>query len=131
MKDPSVAQLQAVGLSLVAADLVKFRELVLADAGFVPGRGMVIDGIRHLDTVRILRDLVAGQALKVVYLESSSVDRQDRISLTTEDLCKLDSHPVEAETLAIRKIADLILDTSLLSPSACFDRLRAWARTCG
>jgi hypothetical protein len=126
LTNPSHGDVQEVGLSLVATDLRRFCELVLADSGFVPGQGLVIDGIRHLDTVRVLKTLVSPQLLKVVYLENSLADRLKRSSLTSEELEKRDSHPVEAETAAIKHIADLVLDTSAPMEDS-FARLCGWA----
>ena len=109
-------------------DLVKFCQLVLTDAGFMPGDGLVIDGVRHLDTVRVLKHLFGEQPLKVIYLDSSMAVRRQRGSLTADDLDRLDSHPVEAETQAVKNIADFVLDTSLLTPDDCLGRLRCWAQ---
>ena len=124
----SVAELQEVGLSLIASDLVRFCQSVLTEAGFAPGRGLVIDGVRHLETVRVLKQLVGEQPLKVIYLESSSAARGQRGSFTLDDLDRLDSHPVEAETRAVKGISDLVLNTSQLTLAECLDRLIAWAR---
>lgn len=124
----SSAELQAVGLSLVTSDLVKFCQSVLTDAGFVPGEGLVIDGVRHLDVVRVLKNLVGEQPLKVIYLDSSLAVRRQRGSLTANDLDTIDSHPVEAETQSVKNIADLVLDTSSLTPADCLGRLHSWAQ---
>jgi dephospho-CoA kinase len=123
----SSAELQAVGLSLVTSDLVKFCQLVLTDAGFVPGERLVIDGVRHLETVRVLKHMFGEQPLKVIYLDSSLPVRCQRGSFTIDDLILIDSHPIEAETQAVKNIADFVLDTSLLTPDDCLGRLRTWA----
>jgi|SRR5580700_5098121 hypothetical protein len=126
LSNASTGQLQEVGLSLVTSDLVKFCQLVLKDAGFVPGEGLVVDGVRHFDTVRVLKNLCGEQPVKVIFLDSSLAVRRQRGSFTVDGLDKLDSHPVEAETQAIKNIADFVLDTSLLTPDDCLGRLRSW-----
>lgn len=126
----SSSELQDVGLSLVTADLSGFCESVLADAGFVSGEGLIIDGVRHLETIRELKRLTAGQPFKFVYLESSLAARHERGPQSVHELENLDSHPVEVETAAVKNIADLVLDTALLTAADCHDRLRVWAESC-
>jgi chloramphenicol 3-O-phosphotransferase len=128
IRNASSVDLQAVGLSLVTSDLVNFCQSVLIDAGFVRGEGLVIDGVRHLDTVRVLKRLFGEQPLRVIYLYSSLAVRRQRGSFTVDDLDRLDSHPVEAETQAVKNIADFVLDTSLLTPDDCIARLRSWVK---
>lgn len=127
IQNPTRVDLQAVGLSLVATDLFGFCQAVLTEAGFVQGEGLVIDGVRHLATVRVLKEILGDQPLKVVYLESSLEVRAQRGSFAPDDLVEVDSHPVEAETLALKNLANLVLDTSLLTPTDSLARLRAWS----
>ena len=129
-RNPTPADLQTVGFSLFKTDLIGFCQSVLTDAGFVLGEGLVIDGVRHLDTVSVLKELVGDQPLRIVYLESSLEARRERGSFTRDDLDELDSHPVEAETQAVKKVANFVLDTSLLTPGDSLARIRAWSRLC-
>jgi adenylate kinase family enzyme len=126
----SSPELQDVGLSLVTTDLSRFCESVLADAGFVPGEGLVIDGVRHLETIRELKRLTAGQNFKLVYLESSLAARHERAPQSVHELENLDLHPVDSETASLKDIANLVLDTSFLTAGECHDRLRVWAESC-
>jgi cytidylate kinase len=125
LHSPSAEQLQDVGLSLVRNDILGFCRSVLEDSGFVPGEGLVVDGIRHLATLAALRVLTLQQCLKFVYLESSFEERVRRGLLSPEALEKLDSHAVESEMLEIKGVADLVLNTSSCG-SNCFTVLRGW-----
>jgi len=125
LSDPSREQLQVTGLSLATTDMAAFCRAVLEDGGFVPGQGLVVDGIRHFSAVSTLRALVPDQPLKVVYLESSGEGRVGRSLLSRAQLETLDSHAVESETVAIRNIADFVLNTSG-SVDESFSRLRTW-----
>jgi hypothetical protein len=74
--------------------------------------------------------LVARQPFKLVYIESSLSDCRVRGSYSARDLENLDSHPVEAETVTVKNVADLVLDTTLLTAADCQGRLRSWAERC-
>ena len=124
--NPSSEQLQARGLLLARTDMCGFCRAVLEEGGFVAGQGLVVDGIRHLSALSTLRMLIPQQPVKLVYLESSLAERVKRSSLSPDQLQKLDSHSVESETVAIRNVADLVLNTSG-SADDCFSRLRSWA----
>lgn len=114
----------------MTTELARFCECVLADGGFVPGEGLIVDGIRHLETIRELKRLVGRQPFKLLYVESSLSDRRARGSYSARDLENLDLHPVEAETAAVKNVADLVLDTTLLRAADCLGRLQSWAERC-
>jgi hypothetical protein len=103
-----------------------FCAAVLEDGGFVPGRGLVLDGIRHLSVLAALRTLIPKQPLRVVYFETSTDDRARRSSLSRIQLERIDSHTLESENSAIRDVADLVLKTSD-TVDDCFSRLCDWA----
>jgi hypothetical protein len=125
LSDLSREELQVIGLSLATTDMSAFCRAVLEDGGFVPGQGLVVDGIRHFSAVSTLRGLIPNQPVKLVYLESSGQERVERSSLSRAQLEMLDSHAVESETVAMRKIADFVVDTSG-SVDDTFSRLRTW-----
>ena len=56
--DPTREQLQDLGQSLVEADPDAFCRNVLANAGFVPGGNILLDGIRHVDVQRRVASIV-------------------------------------------------------------------------
>jgi adenylate kinase family enzyme len=126
LSDPSSEQLQATGQLLARTDMCGFCKAVLEEAGFVVGQGLVVDGVRHLSALSTLKVLIPQQRVKLVYLESSVAERVKRSSLNPHQLQRLDSHSVESEAVVIRKVADLVLDTSG-SVDDCFSRLRSWA----
>jgi len=126
LNNASSEQLQATGLSLAKTDMNGFCKAVLEEGGFIPGQGLVVDGIRHLTALSTLRALIPQQPVRLVYLETSVAERVKRSSLSPDKLRKLDSHSVESETVAIRNVADYVLNTSG-SVDDCFSRLRSWA----
>ena len=87
-------------------------------------RGRGINNLRVFNG-GVLKELVGDQPMRIVYLESSWEARRQRGSFTRDDLDKLDSHPVEAETQAVKKVANFVLDTSLLTPADSLARIRA------
>lgn len=126
MLSPSRQQLQDTGQALATVDMNRFCRRVVEDADFVPGKSLVIDGIRHLSALKSLRLLIPGQIVKLVYVQASVDDRVKRSSLSREELEQLDSHAVESNATAIREAADLVLD-AIGSVDECFVRLRNWA----
>jgi len=126
MKHPSLADVQAVGLSLVTNDLAGLCQAVLREAGFVRGEGLVVDGIRHVKAITMLKGILRDQSLRVVYLECARAIRCERGGFSLNELQRLDSHPVEAERLAVKNAADFVLDTSLLTPRESLTCIRDW-----
>jgi hypothetical protein len=122
----SPRQLQDLGSELVERDMMSFCKAVLKDGGFIPGRGLIIDGIRHIDALATIKKLAPKQSVKLVYLESPTAQRLERGSLTAGELQEIDSHPVEADADLLKSVADLVLSTASHSDE-CFEVLRGWA----
>lgn len=112
LKDVSHKQLQVLGSELVKHDTKRFCQAVLEGAGFHPGHGLVLDGIRHMNVLAMIKSLANSQTVKLVYLESSANERLRRTSLGAAELLEIDSHPVEADAPLLKSTADLVLDTS-------------------
>ncbi len=123
-------QLQQLGLQLVSGDVQLLCRGVLNDVGFVSGKDLVIEGVRHVSVLTTIKDIAPGQIIRLVYLESSVEDRAKRAGISVEQMRILDSHPVEREIPILKSMADLVMDTSAPAEST-FHQLHQWVRlTC-
>jgi len=107
--------LQTVGQELVDADPFSFCRAVLSQAGsmWVPGKSLVIDGLRHVEVGTALRELVRPSTLRIVLIDADLALRTTRAHGQVEaaDFARWDQHPTEVQiTSKIRKIADLVVD---------------------
>jgi dephospho-CoA kinase len=71
--------LQALGESLVAKDIRQFCQDVLFEANWTAGQGVVVDGIRHVEAIAALRDIVAPLRFFLVLVETPESSRQERL----------------------------------------------------
>lgn len=120
-------QLQTLGEEMVESDKNAFCRDVLTDADFRPGQGLVLDGIRHIDVLSVIKDLVRPQTVRLVYVESPVADRVRRNRSDLHQIQEIDSHPVEREAARLKSAADLFLDTSK-DEEATFQTLLQWAK---
>jgi cytidylate kinase len=109
--------LQAVGEELEATDATALCRAVLNAAFWQPGEPLVIEGIRHLRVLEILKSLVAPQPLVFVYLEADEEQRRSRLrdrgTGEAERLDAVEAHPTEQEVFThLPKLADLVLSSA-------------------
>ncbi|MBS1852795.1 MAG: AAA family ATPase [Acidobacteria bacterium] len=123
--DPSRKQLQDIGQALAETNMKGFCLAVLEDAGFVWGNGIIVDGIRHLSAIEMLRDVIPHQPLKLVYVTASIEERISRSSLSRSEVVAVDSHIVESDNEALSRAADFVLQASG-SLEESFLTLRKW-----
>lgn len=71
--------LQALGEQLIESGWDGFCHSVLTQGNWLPGRPIVIDGIRHVRAVETLRELVAPLPFYLILLEASEPVRVARI----------------------------------------------------
>ncbi len=112
--DPSRETLQEIGEELVATSAQEFCEAVIAQAEWQPGQSLVIDGIRHLKIVEILRDLVRPSVLRLVYVKTADHVREGRLADELKDrqeLSRIEHHSTEVQVGTILpSLADLVVD---------------------
>lgn len=131
--DPSREQLQNLGQFRVDADPAAFCRDVLAFGGFTPGMNFVVDGIRHVDVLTILRNLAAPSVARLVFLQAGDANRAARVEKRSDcdDLARAQRHRVEAELCdALPQRADAIIDAERPFDevvAACIDVARAWS----
>jgi dephospho-CoA kinase len=109
--------LQTVGASLVNRGIEQFCSSVLGQANWRPGRPLIIDGIRHVEAVSVLRKLVLPSPLLVVFIAVNDKTRETRLiekGLTQyEELRQIDAHSTEVQVQTLlQDMADLIVDSS-------------------
>jgi len=122
----SQGDLQTLGAEMVEKDAKAFCKAVLSDAGYHSGHGLVLDGVRHVRVLKVIKSLAGDQTVELVYLDSSALDRAKRSSLNARELEDIDSHMVEQDAPKLKSIASLVLDTSKNDESA-FKVLLEWA----
>ena len=130
LEDLSSRRLQDLGMEIVARDIKGLCNAVLKEAGFVPGRGLVVDGIRHMGALKAIEELAPTQSVKLVYIESLLTDRIKRSGLTAGGLQEIDSHAVELDQSLLKSAANIVVTTSV-DVRTCFEDLHSWTvRSC-
>lgn len=115
--DPSREILQEIGEELVAKSAREFCEAVIAQAEWHPGQSLVVDGIRHLKIVEILRDLVRPSVLRLVYVKTADDVREGRLAdeiTDRQELDRIEHHSTEVQVGTILPtLADLVVDGAM------------------
>ena len=106
--------LQELGERFVRENLEEFCRNVLGSVGWMPGQGVVVDGIRHTETIRVLGDIVRPMPVLLIYMDIPEDIRNSRLRTRgiSEDLAKIhEQHSTEAQVIEkLPKIADLRVD---------------------
>ncbi len=106
--------LQRLGESFVAGDIRQFCRNVISEAGWTPGHGLIVDGIRHAAAAATLREIVAPQQFLLVLVEVPDPIREDRLlqnGAERESLRKLELHSTELQISSdLPHMADLKID---------------------
>jgi dephospho-CoA kinase len=124
--------LQEIGTELLEQDKLQFCSDVLHHAGWTPGEALVIDGLRHAETIDLIRKLVSPLRLKIVYLEVDDDIRIERLRARGEgerDVLSLaEAHSSEQQVASIlARQAHLIID-SIAPVQECVRRVVEWAQ---
>ena len=72
--------LQEVGESLIQEGWEQFCKSVLAQATWKPGEPLVVDGIRHVEAVEMLRLLVVPSELLLIHITLNDLTRKTRLN---------------------------------------------------
>lgn len=108
--------LQQLGDALLAEGEEAFCKGVLAEAGWVSGTPLVLDGVRHATVVNALHVLITPQPLVLVYVAITDDVRAARLGArgVDADAQQLhDAHATESDvTTILPKLADLTVDGS-------------------
>jgi hypothetical protein len=101
--------LQAYGERRIQEGVERFCRDVLKFGGYKHGESAVIDGVRHLEVLNLLRDIVAPFPLHLLFLEAG----RERRSARSSDAARFDVHPVEMQIRSLQNHADVVIDAEL------------------
>lgn len=106
--------LQLIGSELIGNGWGPFCKAVLSQAGWKKGKGVVVDGIRHIEAVETLLQMTAPSKFVLVFVSITEKERQIRLVQKgikdKEDQIRIESHPTEVQVKSLESKADLILD---------------------
>lgn len=107
--------LQQVGTELLEVDPRAFCRAVLSSAGKIYPTNLIIDGLRHIRTISIIRDLISPVSLKIVSISIPEEIRRYRLEQRDGDdaasINTIEAHSSEQEVDIIRsEFADLVVD---------------------
>lgn len=113
--DSSREVLQEVGATLIDQGWEEFCRAVLRQVDWKPGQPLIVDGIRHIEAVEMLRQLVAPSELLIVFIAVDGLTRKARLrqrgTTDHEHLQRVDTHPTEAQVQTVLpSVADLTVD---------------------
>lgn len=108
--------LQAIGADLLQRDMEGFCRTVLAQAGWQLGQPLVIDGIRHVEVLDNLKQIVAPMPLFLVLVTVDESTRTNRLlergMVDLEKYQHLEQDSTEQQVKsALANIADLVMDS--------------------
>ena len=124
--------LQKIGTELLEQDRLRFCSDVLHHAGWTPGEALVIDGLRHAETISLIRQLVSPLGLRIIFLEIDDDIRLERLEARgdgeREALSLAEAHSSEQQVISVlARQADLIIDSGD-SVQESVRRVVEWAR---
>ncbi len=111
--------LQSIGESLIKENLNAFCIATLEQGNWVPGKPLIIEGIRHKKVVKILRELVLPSPFYLIYIDIGKEAQMERVKEKEHDLllkkeALMTNHSTEIEVISIlRELADFIVDGNL------------------
>lgn len=106
--------LQELGERLVYGNPGEFVQSVIAAASPPRRKGepLVLDGLRHLHVLAILRELLGETGIALIYLDAPFDVRRHKAAahgIASDDLSKADSHASESEAHMLRAAADVVI----------------------
>jgi dephospho-CoA kinase len=109
--------LQAVGTELLERDRIKFCNDVLRFGGWSPGEALVIDGLRHIETIEPIKQIVAPARLKILRIDIAEETRLMRLGIRGDGdataLRLAESHSSEQQVgSTLAGAADFVIDGS-------------------
>jgi hypothetical protein len=127
--------LQEIGTELLKTGITGFCEGVISSCGWRPGDSLLIDGLRHIETVDPIRRLVSPTAFKIMLLTVSEATRYDRLKHRGEGqheaIRLIETHSSEQQIDSVlAAAADLIINTDR-PVSIIVAELVAWIATQG
>ena len=109
----TIELLQNLGQEMVVKDPYGLCREVCGQASRNESSCHILDGLRHLRLIPIIKALHPGYDLRIIYVEASKRTRLARFqpSITESELDAIDSHAVEEELADLKEAADTTLWT--------------------
>lgn len=115
--EPTRENLQRVGTEVLEANTYEFCKSVLAYSGWCRGESLVIDGLRHAETIPIINRLINPDRLWIVFMDIDEETRFGRLGIREDSratlaLASADAHSSELQVASIlQQTADMVLDS--------------------
>ena len=115
--EPTGENLQSVGAELVELGWEAFCRAVLSQTSWQPGQMLVVDGVRHVDAIHHLKNLVAPLSVILIHVK---IDEELRIGRIREREAaaaapdtRSETHSTERDVkAALPALGDLVVDGS-------------------
>lgn len=109
------AVLQSVGTELLRADPREFCNSVLTSSGWRAGQNLLIDGLRHAETIEVIRQLTKAETVRIVFVRISEEVRLRRLIGHEENDASyravVEAHSSEAQvTSNLAESANFVVD---------------------
>lgn len=108
---PSRENLQVIGTELLLDNATEFCRSVISMSGWQKELDLVIDGLRHLITIPIIRRITQPATLRIVYVSVPEDIRLNRLSDRgeggQENVARIESHSSEQELESLAEMADI------------------------
>lgn len=109
--------LQDLGSSLIGEGWEHFCKAVLKQVQFKPGECLVVDGVRHIEALNTIRDLVYPSIVFLIYIHLKPSQRQKRLEIkgiaSESEIMRIEEHPTEKQVQTVlSQVADLLVDGS-------------------
>jgi dephospho-CoA kinase len=126
--EPVREVLQRIGEELVANDPEGLCRSVLKTVEWKSGEPIIIDGIRHLRILSILRELVQPQPLCFIYLDAQEEIRKERLADRKNgdlaSLASIDAHSTERDVQTCLQVeADFCFASETLHEHEMVERM--------
>jgi dephospho-CoA kinase len=106
--------LQPIGEELVRDRPKELCEAVLKRGGYLPGSGLVIEGLRHVEVLTLLRTMLTQEDIVHVHILSPEELRMERIvsrGRAGDSTPTIDSHSTEIQlSRELPEVADVTID---------------------
>ncbi len=115
--DNSRKALQLTGELLISRGWGVFCKEVITEANWKPGSNLIVEGIRHIEAIETLRELVIPAKLYIIYISLDDTKREKRLKLRDKNesinMKKLEMHSTEVQIKTkLFNQADLIVDNN-------------------
>ena len=112
--DENRENLQRVGTELLERDRLEFCGAVLSHSGWTAGESVVLDGLRHEETIEPIQGIVQPAHLEIIFVEIDEQTRLNRLGIRGDGdrraLSLADSHSSEGQvSFILAQRADLIV----------------------